>query len=58
MRFYLNKQDLEETPGKVNDSPINLGWFMKIKVGSEGLATFNNLLDEEAYKKHVEDAAH
>lgn len=45
-------------PGKVNESPINLGWFMKIKLGSEGLATFEKLLDEEAYKKHVEDSAH
>lgn len=46
------------TPGKVNENPINLGWFMKIKLGSEGLATFDKLLDEAAYKKHVEDSAH
>lgn len=54
----FDSQDLEETPGKVNESPSEHGWFMKIRVGSEGKSSFEKLLDEVAYKKHVDDSAH
>lgn len=51
-------KDLEETPGKVNESPFEHGWFMKLRLNAEGKSSFSKLLDEAAYKKHVEDSAH
>jgi len=64
---------LVETPGKVNESALGSGWFIKLKVrnstrniillnlkqlGDLGLEEFNNLLDEAAYKSHLEESAH
>ena len=42
----------------MNESPSEHGWFMRIRVGAEGKSSFDKLLDEVAYKKHVEDSAH
>ncbi|RYH24372.1 hypothetical protein EON65_16755 [archaeon] len=34
------------------------GWFIKLKLSAEGKQELNKLLDEAAYKKHVEDSKH
>jgi len=49
---------LEETPGKVNESPLEGGWFIKLKVSAAGKADFAKLLDEKAYKKMCDEEAH
>lgn len=49
---------LEETPGKVNESPFEAGWFIKLKVGAAGKADFAKLLDAGAYKKMCDEEAH
>ena len=38
---------LEDEPGTVNNSPLEDGWFVKIKLNGDG----NNLMDEDAYNK-------
>eukprot|EP01031_Cornospumella_fuschlensis_P031629 gene31629-38224_t len=50
--------ELTTTPGKVNESPMKDGWFIKLKLSAEGKQELNKLLDEAAYKKHVEDSKH
>jgi|LauGreSBDMM110SN_4_FD.fasta_scaffold362752_1 glycine cleavage system H protein len=50
--------DLADTPGKVNESPYEKGWFIKIKVDSNGKTQFAKLLDEKAYKTHLESEKH
>lgn len=45
---------LDESPGIVNESPIEEGWFMKIKVSAGGKSDFDSLMDEAAYEAHVE----
>lgn len=43
---------LTDEPGKINESPEDEGWFLKLKLtASDELA---ELLDEEAYKAFVE----
>ena len=49
-------QALEDSPGKVNESPFEQGWFVKIRLSAQGKAEFEKLLDEVAYKKHTEEA--
>jgi len=49
---------LEEAPGKVNESPIEGGWFIKLKVSAAGKAEFEKLLDEKAYKAHCDAEKH
>lgn len=49
---------LEDTPGKVNESPFKDGWFIKLKVGAQGKADFAKLLDQTAYKKVLEEEKH
>ena len=50
---------LEETPGKVNESPAEGGWFIKLKVGAAGKADFaSKLMDGAAYKAHIEADKH
>ena len=49
---------LEETPGKVNESPIEGGWFIKLKVSAAGKADFAKLLDEKAYKQMCDEDKH
>lgn len=41
-------------PGLLNKSPEEKGWLCKIKLNNP--AEFEELLDEEAYKKLTEDA--
>ena len=48
--------NLDDTPGLVNDSPIEEGWFMKIKLNGTGMADFEGLMDEAAYTEHVENS--
>ncbi len=50
--------ELETAPGKVNDSPLKEGWFIKLKLSAEGKKELDKLLDEAAYEKHVEDSKH
>ena len=42
---------LESTPGKVNESALDAGWFIKIKVSDTGKKEFASLLDQAAYDK-------
>jgi glycine cleavage system H protein len=52
----LYEQALEDSPGKVNESPLDQGWFIKIKLSAQGKTDLGKLLDEAAYKKHTEEA--
>ena len=49
---------LESSPGKVNESPFDDGWFIKLKLDSEAIKYAETLLDETAYKKVLEDSKH
>jgi len=49
---------LEDTPGKVNESPFKDGWFIKLKVGAQGKSEHAKLLDEKAYKALLEEEKH
>ena len=51
-------ESLTENPGTVNDSPLEKGWFIKIKVGGEGKAQFDKLLSDADYKKKCDEEAH
>lgn len=42
---------LEETPGKVNESPLDGGWFVKLRLNDADELT--GLLDETGYETHV-----
>ena len=39
-------------------NPYEKGWFIKIKVDSNGKTQFAKLLDEKAYKTHLESEKH
>ncbi|XBQ16377.1 MAG: glycine cleavage system protein GcvH [Oceanicaulis sp.] len=43
---------LEGEPGKVNESPADQGWFVKLKVADAG--ELEKLMDDDAYKAHTE----
>lgn len=45
---------LDDSPGVVNDSPIQEGWFMKIRLSDTGKTDFEGLMDESAYEAHAE----
>mmetsp|Transcript_36207 Transcript_36207/g.34244 ORF Transcript_36207/g.34244 Transcript_36207/m.34244 type:complete len:151 (-) Transcript_36207:356-808(-) len=47
---------LEDTPGTVNESPLDLGWFMKLKLGP--VVESEGLMDIAAYTKKCEEEAH
>ena len=51
-------ESLTENPGTVNDSPLEKGWFIKIKVGAGGKAEFDKLLADAEYKNHCDNEAH
>ena len=44
-------EDLEGTPGKLNESPESDGWIYKIKIGDAG--QLENLMSEAAYKELI-----
>lgn len=44
---------LEDEPEKVNESPYEEGWMIKMKITN--LDEVNDLLDAEAYKAHIGD---
>lgn len=44
---------LEDEPEKVNESPYEEGWMIKMKIAN--LDEVNELLDAEAYKAHIGD---
>jgi len=44
-------ETLEETPGLVNESAEDDGWFFKIKLSDAG--ELEGLMDEAKYKEHV-----
>jgi len=50
---------LEEKPGTINKGPeddsTGGGWVARVKVGETGVKDMEELMDEEAYKKFVEE---
>ena len=44
---------LEDEPEKVNESPYEEGWMIKMKISN--LEEVDELLDAEAYKAHIGD---
>jgi glycine cleavage system H protein len=46
---------LDDTPGVVNESPIEEGWFMKVRLSAAGKADFEGMMDESAYTEHCEN---
>mgnify|MGYP002653722876 CR=1 FL=1 len=42
-----------ENPGKVNDDPMEGGWFFKMTIAAP--AELDKLMDEDGYKAFVED---
>ena len=44
---------LEEAPEKVNEDPYGDGWMVKLDLGDEGIAQFNELLTAEEYAGQV-----
>jgi glycine cleavage system H protein len=50
---------LEEKPGTINKGPeddsTGGGWVARVKVGEAGVKDMEELMDEEAYKKFVEE---
>ncbi|KAF3903436.1 hypothetical protein ABW20_dc0101872 [Dactylellina cionopaga] len=46
---------LEEKPKTVNEDPLGGGWIVKLEVGEDGVKEFEGLMDEAAYKKHIEE---
>ena len=46
-------EDLADDPSKVNEDPTGAGWLYKITLSDSG--ELANLMDAEAYAKHVEE---
>lgn len=44
-------EDLEDTPEKVNESPYEEGWMIKIKLSD--LSELDSLLSADDYKEHI-----
>jgi glycine cleavage system H protein len=40
-----------EDPAKINEDPLNAGWFFKIKIGNP--VALSGLMDDAAYTKYV-----
>jgi glycine cleavage system H protein len=57
-QLIVHLQELQSTPGKVNEAPFGAGWFIKIKVSGAAKNDFEKLLDEAAYKKHCDEEEH
>ena len=49
-------EDLSDNPGLVNQSAIDDGWFVKIKIADA--AELDGLMDDGAYAKFCEENAH
>ncbi len=47
-------EELEDAPEKVNESPYDEGWLIKLKISGEP----EGLLDADAYKALIESEAH
>lgn len=45
-------EDLNDTPGAINEDPTGKGWLFKLKINDE--AELEDLMDEAAYKDYVE----
>ena len=45
-------ENLEDTPGLVNESPSEDGWFMKVAI--EDASELDRLLDESAYQELIQ----
>jgi glycine cleavage system H protein len=43
---------LGDAPGKVNEDPLGLGWFAKVKIANK--SDLDGLMDEAAYKSYCE----
>lgn len=48
--------DLEETPGLVNEDPYGTGWIFRMKVHQPD--EFDNLLTAENYEKQISEEIH
>ncbi|KAJ8599989.1 hypothetical protein CTAYLR_001816 [Chrysophaeum taylorii] len=48
----INDQ-LGDMPGLVNDSALEDGWFVKIKMDSAATAILEELMDEAGYEAHI-----
>jgi glycine cleavage system H protein len=46
---------LADLPGLVNEDPFGKGWFLKIKLADA--AELDSLMDEDAYRKFVNDGS-
>ena len=46
---------LEENPELVNTSPYEEGWFFKLKVSDENLASIDSLMTAEEYSSMLDD---
>jgi glycine cleavage system H protein len=46
---------LADLPGLVNEDPFGKGWFLKIKLANA--AELDSLMDEDAYRKFVNDGS-
>lgn len=44
-------ENLPDAPETINSDPYGDGWMIKIKIDNE--EEYNNLMDVEAYKKHI-----
>ena len=50
--------ELGNNPGTVNESPVENGWFVKIKLSDQGKADCDALMDDAAYQKHCDEEEH
>lgn len=50
--------NIESNPATVNESPLEAGWFIKLKISDTGRKQFGSLLSEKDYLKMVEDQKH
>ena len=49
----LSGQELDDSPEKINESPYENGWFVKLEVVDS--SETGHLMDYEAYSKFVEE---
>eukprot|EP00274_Cyanoptyche_gloeocystis_P002893 CAMPEP_0196664542 /NCGR_PEP_ID=MMETSP1086-20130531/57582_1 /TAXON_ID=77921 /ORGANISM="Cyanoptyche gloeocystis , Strain SAG4.97" /LENGTH=164 /DNA_ID=CAMNT_0042000913 /DNA_START=24 /DNA_END=518 /DNA_ORIENTATION=- len=48
---------IKDDPSIVNQSPLDKGWFIKLKLAPSAKGQLEELLDEAAYKKHCDESA-
>ena len=50
-------EDLDASPEILNDDPEGKGWIAKIKMSDPSELDSDDLMDEEAYKKFLEESS-